>query len=62
LPPISSCVARAEVPFGSAACWPGVADAPYIALRRGEREIRALTPPLEEYLCASLGVMLTARD
>ncbi len=60
-PKISQCRARAQVPFGGSACWPGGADGIYVALRRRDREIRVVTEPLAEFLCAALAVVISAK-
>ncbi|MFT3924571.1 MAG: hypothetical protein QM778_18675 [Myxococcales bacterium] len=60
-PSLSSCTAGARLPYGGAACVPGIRDAPYLAWRRGNMEIRAVTRVVADALCEGLAQVLSTR-
>jgi hypothetical protein len=45
---------------GGVNCMPGVANAAYVAVRIGKRELRALEPPLVDALCTAVHVSAQA--
>ena len=60
--PEIECRPQARALRGGAACQISTAGAPYIALRRGGIEIRAISSPLEQALCTAVAGIMTQKS